>query len=131
MTARWRGGRSSRRLRERTCLKIGTIADLIRYRLRNERSVERMTAQPVQTELGEFRCTPTRTGSARMCIWRWLAGLAQRGAPARAGARGGHAAGPSRHPSRPRAWTLRAAMERIARAGNGVIVILRDRESPR
>jgi len=30
----------------------------------------------------------------------------------------------------PLAWTLRAAMERIARAGSGVIVILRDRESP-
>ena len=29
----------------------------------------------------------------------------------------------------PLAWTLRAAMERIARAGSGVIVILRDRES--
>jgi 3,4-dihydroxy 2-butanone 4-phosphate synthase / GTP cyclohydrolase II len=29
----------------------------------------------------------------------------------------------------PLAWTLRAAMERIARAGTGVIVILRDRES--
>ena len=35
-------------------LKIGTIADLIRYRLRNERSVERVNAQAVQTELGEF-----------------------------------------------------------------------------
>jgi len=30
-----------------------------------------------------------------------------------------------------RAWTLRAAMERIAQAGSGVIVILRDQESPR
>ena len=30
-----------------------------------------------------------------------------------------------------RAWTLRAAMERIAQAGSGVIVILRDHESPR
>jgi 3,4-dihydroxy 2-butanone 4-phosphate synthase/GTP cyclohydrolase II len=30
-----------------------------------------------------------------------------------------------------KAWTLRAAMERIAQAGSGVIVILRDRESPR
>src|SRR5262249_57806913 len=36
-------------------LKIGTIADLIRYRLRNERSVERISEQPVQTECGEFR----------------------------------------------------------------------------
>ena len=30
-----------------------------------------------------------------------------------------------------RAWTLRAAMERVAQAGSGVIVILRDHESPR
>src|SRR5262249_37697665 len=30
-----------------------------------------------------------------------------------------------------RAWTLRAAMERVAHAGSGVIVILRDNESPR
>src|SRR6201992_2450421 len=36
-------------------LKIGTIADLIRYRLRNERSVERISEQTVKTELGEFR----------------------------------------------------------------------------
>ena len=30
-----------------------------------------------------------------------------------------------------RAWTLRAAMSRVAQAGNGVVVILRDNESPR
>src|SRR5437899_3040044 len=36
-------------------LKIGTIADLIRYRLRNERSIERISEQNVQTEFGEFR----------------------------------------------------------------------------
>jgi len=36
-------------------LKIGTIADLIRYRLRNERSIERISEQKVQTEFGEFR----------------------------------------------------------------------------
>jgi 3,4-dihydroxy 2-butanone 4-phosphate synthase/GTP cyclohydrolase II len=30
-----------------------------------------------------------------------------------------------------RAWTLRAAMQRVAHAGSGVIVILRDHESPR
>src|SRR6201993_4928374 len=36
-------------------LKIGTIADLIRYRLANEHSVERVAEQQVQTEFGEFR----------------------------------------------------------------------------
>src|ERR1700681_916011 len=36
-------------------LKIGTITALIRHRLRNERSVERISEQTVQTDLGEFR----------------------------------------------------------------------------
>src|ERR1700680_4267417 len=36
-------------------LKIGTIADLIRYRLKNESSVERIYDEPVDTEYGAFR----------------------------------------------------------------------------
>jgi 3,4-dihydroxy 2-butanone 4-phosphate synthase/GTP cyclohydrolase II len=113
-------------------LKIGTIADLIRYRLRNERSVERISEQNVQTEFGEFRLhmyedhvhrdvhlalthgpiTESCVPLVRVHIADTLRDLL--------GIRG---------PSR--AWTLRAAMERIAQAGSGVIVILRDNESPR
>jgi 3,4-dihydroxy 2-butanone 4-phosphate synthase/GTP cyclohydrolase II len=113
-------------------LKIGTIADLIRYRLRNERSVERISEQNVQTEFGEFRlfmyedhvhrdvhlalthgpisesCVPL----VRVHIADTLRDLL--------GIRGDS-----------RAWTLRAAMQRVAHAGSGVIVILRDHESPR
>jgi 3,4-dihydroxy 2-butanone 4-phosphate synthase / GTP cyclohydrolase II len=36
-------------------LKIGTIEDLIRYRLRAERSVERVSEQAVDTEFGQFQ----------------------------------------------------------------------------
>src|SRR5208282_5332691 len=36
-------------------LKIGTIADLIRYRLKNERTVERIYDEPVDTEFGGFK----------------------------------------------------------------------------
>ena len=36
-------------------LKIGTIADLIRYRLREGASIERIAEQPMQTEFGPFR----------------------------------------------------------------------------
>ncbi len=36
-------------------LKIGTIADLIRYRLETEKTVERLHEAPVQTAHGEFR----------------------------------------------------------------------------
>src|ERR1700730_8857940 len=35
-------------------LKVGTIADLIRYRLKNERSVERIYEDSVETEHGSF-----------------------------------------------------------------------------
>jgi 3,4-dihydroxy 2-butanone 4-phosphate synthase/GTP cyclohydrolase II len=36
-------------------LRMGTIRDLIRYRLRTERTVERIADRVVQTEFGEFR----------------------------------------------------------------------------
>src|SRR3546814_12856215 len=36
-------------------LKLGTIADLIRYRLDNEHTVERVAETHVSTEFGDFR----------------------------------------------------------------------------
>ncbi len=36
-------------------LKIGTIADLIRYRLEKDRLIERIAEQPVSTEFGQFQ----------------------------------------------------------------------------
>src|SRR3546814_5533151 len=36
-------------------LKLGTIADLIRYRLDNEHTVERVAGTHVRTEFGDFR----------------------------------------------------------------------------
>ncbi|MGH8169748.1 MAG: 3,4-dihydroxy-2-butanone-4-phosphate synthase [Steroidobacteraceae bacterium] len=113
-------------------LKIGTIADLIRYRLRNERSVERAQVQPVQTELGEFMLYAYEdrlTQDVHLALTRGkLRGEAE---PPLVRV---HVVDPLRDllgiRANPLAWTLRAAMERIARAGSGVIVILRDRESP-
>jgi 3,4-dihydroxy 2-butanone 4-phosphate synthase/GTP cyclohydrolase II len=112
-------------------LKIGTISDLIRYRLRNERSVERTSEQTVQTELGEFRLY-TYEDRVNQDVHLALARGRLDGSEAPLvrvhlaetlrdllGIQGG-----------PRAWTLRAAMQRIAVAGNGVIVLLRQQESP-
>lgn len=113
-------------------LKIGTIAELIRYRLRNERSVERISEQSVQTEFGEFRLflyedhvnrdvhlalTHGPIGESSIPLVRVHIADTLRDL---LGVQGSS-----------RAWTLRAAMDRIAQAGSGVIVILRDRESPR
>jgi 3,4-dihydroxy 2-butanone 4-phosphate synthase / GTP cyclohydrolase II len=41
-------------------LKMGTIADLIRFRLETEKTVERVLDQTVQTEFGEFRLVAYR-----------------------------------------------------------------------
>ena len=112
-------------------LKIGTIADLIRYRLRNERSVERVSEQPVHTELGEFRLYSYQDRVSQEVHLALVKGSLAGGEPPLVRV---HVADPLRDllgiRADPLAWTLRAAMERVASAGSGVIVLLRDRESP-
>ncbi|MEX1993703.1 MAG: bifunctional 3,4-dihydroxy-2-butanone-4-phosphate synthase/GTP cyclohydrolase II [Steroidobacteraceae bacterium] len=112
-------------------LCIGSIADLIRYRLKNESSVERVSDRTVETEFGAFR----------MCWYRDLA----HGAVHAALVRGSP---DTAHPPLVRVhlhdalrddltlqpanagWTLRAALARIAREENGIVVILRPPEDP-
>lgn len=112
-------------------LKIGTIADLIRYRLRNERSIERVSEQSVHTELGEFRLYAYQDRVSQEVHLALVKGSLAGGDPPLVRV---HVADPLRDllgiRADPRAWTLRAAMERVACAGSGVIVILRERESP-
>ncbi len=112
-------------------LKIGTIADLIRYRLRNERSVERVSEQPVHTELGEFRLYSYQDRVSHEAHLALVKGSLAGGEPPLVRV---HVADPLRDllgiRADPLAWTLRAAMERVASAGSGVIVLLRERQSP-
>jgi 3,4-dihydroxy 2-butanone 4-phosphate synthase/GTP cyclohydrolase II len=116
----------------RHALKIGTIADLIRHRLRTERTVERISEQSVQTELGEFRLYAYQD-DVSMEVHVALAHGRLEGPEAPLvrvhvadtlrdllGVRGAT-----------RAWTLRAAMQRIVESGNGVVVVLRQTESAR
>jgi len=112
-------------------LKIGTIADLIRYRLRNERSVERVSDQPVQTDLGEFRLVAYRdsvNGCVHLALVRGKLDGEQtplvrvQVADTLRDLLGIHGTS--------RAWTLRSALERIARAGCGAAVILHEPDSP-
>jgi len=113
-------------------LKIGTIADLIRYRLENEHSVERVAERPVDTDFGPFQlhCYEDHVhSSVHLAL-----------------VRGDLAASPAplvrvhlvetlrdvvgRH-QEDGGWTLRNAMQRIAREETGVIVLLRPQETPR
>ena len=113
-------------------LRIGTIADLIRYRLANEHSVERVAEQIVRTEFGEFRLAvyedridktvhlalvkgeinPDKPTLVRVHLRNMLQdviGVQREDFP----------------------WPLRRALQRVADEGNGVIVLLRKPETPR
>lgn len=112
-------------------LKIGTIADLIRYRMENESTIERVSEGVLPTEFGEFRVIAYHdniSDAAHLALVKGdirkehpivvrvhmqeslldLASTAHRG-------RG--------------AWSLRAALARVAQEG-GVVVILHQPETP-
>jgi 3,4-dihydroxy 2-butanone 4-phosphate synthase/GTP cyclohydrolase II len=110
-------------------LKIGSIADLIRYRLANESSIDRVADRMIDTEFGPFRM-----------VWyadrvhQTLHAALVRGAPC------------GSQPTLVRVhvhdvlrddfglqpvnggWNLRAAMERIAREECGILVVLRQQD---
>jgi 3,4-dihydroxy 2-butanone 4-phosphate synthase/GTP cyclohydrolase II len=117
---------------ERHQLKIGTIADLIRYRLRQERSVERISEHSVETEFGGFRLLAYEDHVHRDVHLALVRGdLAKTPSPlvrvhlvdTLSDVIGVRGTGGS--------WTLRNVMKRIAEVGTGVIVVLRDDSTPR
>ncbi|HET8698028.1 MAG TPA: bifunctional 3,4-dihydroxy-2-butanone-4-phosphate synthase/GTP cyclohydrolase II [Gammaproteobacteria bacterium] len=120
------------KLARRHKLKIGTIADLIEYRLRTEESVEKIGEVDVATEAGPFKLlcfedhvhhsvhlalvrgtidpkTPTLVRVHRQDTLSDVIGVQH----------------PSLH------WPLRKALELIAQHESGVVVILRPDESAR
>jgi 3,4-dihydroxy 2-butanone 4-phosphate synthase / GTP cyclohydrolase II len=113
-------------------LKIGTIADLIRYRLRQERSVERIAEQQVTTEFGEFKLLAYEDHVNRDVHLALVRGTLDASQPPLVrvhlidtlsdliGVRG-----------LGRTWTLRDAMQRIAEVGTGIVIVLRDHTTPR
>jgi 3,4-dihydroxy 2-butanone 4-phosphate synthase/GTP cyclohydrolase II len=113
-------------------LRIGTIRDLIRYRLRTERSVERVAHRTVQTEFGEFELHCYEDHVHRNLHLALTRGDLGPQAPLPLvrvhvadtlrdllGVRGA-----ARH------WTLRDALQRIAAEPSGVLVVLREPEPP-
>lgn len=114
-------------------LKIGTIADLIRYRMHNERSVERIAEQQVDTDFGAFRmvCFEDHVNrTVHMALVKGEPG--QVDAPlVRVHLRDTLRDLVGVHDGVKRSWSLRAAMQRIAAEGTGVVILLRPNEEPR
>lgn len=113
-------------------LKIGTIADLIRYRLKNERSVERIYDAPVETEFGTFRLCCYEDHVNRSVHIALVRGDLNSAVPPLVRV---HIRDSLRDVVGVRSdklgWPLRSAMRRVAGESSGVVVILRPEQSPR
>jgi 3,4-dihydroxy 2-butanone 4-phosphate synthase/GTP cyclohydrolase II len=111
---------------QRHGLKIGTIVDLIQYRIANERTVSRKDSWPVQTEHGEFvlhTFTDTILGGPHLAF---TMGTVDAREPTLVRV---HIANSLRdvcdvvNPAWP-SWSFSAALARIGREGRGVAVLL-------
>jgi 3,4-dihydroxy 2-butanone 4-phosphate synthase/GTP cyclohydrolase II len=113
-------------------LKIGTIADLIRYRLEKERSVERIAEQSIETEFGVFRMCCYEDHVNRTVHLALIRGELRADAVPLVRV---HLKDTLRDVVGIRddvlGWPIRSAMQRIAKEPAGVIVILRPEETPR
>jgi 3,4-dihydroxy 2-butanone 4-phosphate synthase/GTP cyclohydrolase II len=113
-------------------LRIGTIADLIRYRLANEHSVERVTEQQVQTEFGEFRMAVYEDRIGKTVHLALVKGEIKGDEPILVRV---HLRNMLQDVLTVQhgdfSWPLRRAMKRIADEGRGVVVLLRKPESAR
>jgi 3,4-dihydroxy 2-butanone 4-phosphate synthase/GTP cyclohydrolase II len=111
-------------------LKVGSIADLIRHRLRRERSVERISEQAVNTDYGEFRLYCYQDHVNREVHMALVRGTLDAARPPLVRV---HLTDTVRdllgvHADRGR--PLRDALRRIAEENNGVVVILHQAETP-
>ncbi|MGH8369686.1 MAG: 3,4-dihydroxy-2-butanone-4-phosphate synthase, partial [Gammaproteobacteria bacterium] len=111
-------------------LKIGTIADLIRYRLEKEKTVERIVEHPVQTEFGEFRMVVYEDRTSKTVHLALIAGELSPDKPVLVRVHLQNTLSDVVGVQwEELGWPLRNAMRRIA-AESGVVVILRQAEDP-
>ncbi len=112
-------------------LKIGTVADLIRYRMQHEQTVRRSAQAEVMTEFGPFSLISYEDNLDKTVHLAMIRGRLDKERPVLvrvhvhntladvAGLRGEDFG-----------WPLREAMRYIAEEGEGILVILRKHETP-
>lgn len=113
-------------------LRMGSIADLIRYRLEKEQTVEQIHEQQVQTDFGEFRLVCFEDHISRNVHTALVLGDPGGEAPPLVRVHVQDTLGDVLGIQDARlGWPLRSAVQRIAREGRGVVVVLNYSESPR
>ena len=108
-------------------LKVGTIADLIRYRLQTEKTVERMFERDVDTEFGAFRLHGYRDRLSPLTHFALVRGTIDDGEPVVARVHVRDTLSDVLHLKRgEQAVTVNAALRHIAALERGVVVVLAD-----
>ena len=112
-------------------LKLGTIADLIKYRMLNEKTVERAGECRLPTEFGEFRLVAFRARTDGEIHFALVAGKLDPAQPTLIRVHV-HDSLYDLTASRRRdaGWPLGDALRRVAEEGSGVVVVLRPPERP-
>ena len=113
-------------------LKIGTIADLIHYRLENEKTVERIAEIKLPNEFGEFRLITYQDQIDQKLHFALLYGTITPESPMLVRVHMHNFISDVLHAERKdNSWPLRSAMRKVAEEGAGVIVILETPYEPR
>jgi 3,4-dihydroxy 2-butanone 4-phosphate synthase/GTP cyclohydrolase II len=112
-------------------LKMGTIADLIQYRVRNETTVERVSECHFPTNYGEFRLTAYQDIVDNELHLALVMGSPSPERPILVRVHMQNSLCDLFESNKDCGWPLRSAMRRIAEAGEGVIVVLRNHDTPR
>ncbi|MDA3808300.1 MAG: bifunctional 3,4-dihydroxy-2-butanone-4-phosphate synthase/GTP cyclohydrolase II [Thiomicrorhabdus sp.] len=110
-------------------LKIGTIADLIEYRLQNEKTIERVSECKLPTEFGDFKLIGYQDVLEQKAHFALVFGQLKSDAATMVRVHMLDTLCDVFGSNRPECgWSLRAAMKQIAAEGSGAIVVLRKHE---
>jgi 3,4-dihydroxy 2-butanone 4-phosphate synthase/GTP cyclohydrolase II len=111
-------------------IKIGTIADLIRYRIEHERTIERLRETDFSTEFGTFRLFAYKDQLKNDLHFALLKGVIDPNKPILVRV---HITNPlfdlTGNPNRS-SWSIRNVLERISKEENGIVVILCNQIEP-
>jgi 3,4-dihydroxy 2-butanone 4-phosphate synthase / GTP cyclohydrolase II len=112
-------------------LKIGTIEDLISYRIKNEKTVERVAECDFPTEFGAFRLHAYQNSLDNSLHFALVHGEIRSHEPVLVRVHVENMLVDVLGSSHSRSWPLRAALQQVADAESGVVVIIRQSQQER
>ena len=113
-------------------LKIGTIADLIRYRMANEKTIQRMAEFELPTEFGRLRLLTYQDALTKQVHFALVKGMIDPEQPVLVRVHVQHTLCDLLPVQLPECgWPLADAFRRVAGEPNGVLVLLTRQEDPK